>query len=62
MRVKVNPIKWIPDDNKPSWTEIPKWRYEEHDSDMDGVPNYLDIDPLNPKVGRQARIDEEVIE
>ena len=26
------------------------WVNEAHDSDMDGVPNYLDSDPLNPNV------------
>lgn len=29
------------------------WTNEEHDSDLDGVPNYLDSDPLNPNVKSQ---------
>lgn len=62
MRVKVNPITWIPDDNKPAWTGIPAWTQEEHDSDLDGVPNYLDISPLNPNIGRQSKIYKEEVE
>lgn len=44
------------------FTGIPVWRQEEHDSDLDGVPNYLDISPLNPNVGRRAYVEEETEE
>ena len=33
-KVKVIPVKWIP---------------EKHDTDGDGVPNWKDCDPINPK-------------
>ena len=47
-----NPVTGYPDYRYRGneFTGQAPWVNEEHDSDLDGVPNYLDSDPLNPNV------------
>lgn len=47
-----NPVTGFPDYRfrGNEFTGQAPWTNEEHDSDMDGVPNYLDHEPLNPNV------------
>ena len=47
----VIPVKWISDTHNPYEDTGPAhWTEENHDTDGDGVPNYLDDEPLNPNV------------
>ena len=54
VRTKTIQNIWIPDRFTNEFAGIPSWAPEMHDSDWDGVPNYLDTSPLNPNVGRRA--------
>ena len=47
-----NPVTGYPDYRYRGneFTGQAPWVNEEHDSDLDGVPNYLDDEPLNPNV------------
>jgi len=47
-----NPVTGYPDYRfrGNEFTGQAPWVNEGHDSDMDGVPNYLDAEPLNPNV------------
>lgn len=47
-----NPVTGFPDYQYRGneFTGQAPWVNEGHDSDMDGVPNYLDYEPLNPNV------------